>query len=198
MGDRVADFAQIVGRYIGGHAHGDAAGTVDQHIGQFARQHERLFQAVVEIRPPVDRIHFDVLEQHLGQLRQLGFGVAHGGRAVAVDRAEVPLPVHQRIAQAEILGHARQRVVNRLIVVRMVFAQYFTDDAGRFLVGGIGAQPHIVHRVEDAPVDRFQPVAGVGQGACNDDADRIVQERGAHLIFDGDFFDPLGEQAVAI
>jgi len=40
------------------------------------------------------------LAQHLlGELRESRLGVPHGGRRVVVDRAEVALPVDERVAQ---------------------------------------------------------------------------------------------------
>ena len=47
------------------------------------------------------------------------FGVAHGGGIIAVDIAEIALPVDQRIALGEILREPHQRVIDRLIAVRM-------------------------------------------------------------------------------
>src|SRR3990172_5728204 len=46
----------------------------------------------------------------------------------AAPGAEVPLPVHQRIAQREVLHHAHQRVVHRLVAVRVVLAQHIADN----------------------------------------------------------------------
>ncbi len=47
--------AQVMGRDIGGHANGDAGGTVEQHMRHPCRQHRRLIQGTVEIGHPVDR-----------------------------------------------------------------------------------------------------------------------------------------------
>ncbi len=66
----------------------------------------------------VDRVLVDVGEQLVGDARQPRLGVAHGRRRVAVDRAEVPLPVHQRVAQRELLHHADERLVHRRVAVR--------------------------------------------------------------------------------
>ena len=56
-------------------------------------------------------------------------GVAHRRRVVAVDRAEVALPVDQRVAQREVLRHAHERVVDRGVAVRVVLAHHVADDA---------------------------------------------------------------------
>ena len=68
----------------------------------------------------------------LGQAR---LGVAHRRRRIAVHRAEIALPVDQRQAHREVLRHAHQRVVDRLVAVRVVFTHHVADDARRLAVG---------------------------------------------------------------
>src|SRR5690606_36818402 len=50
LGDQVfdggGDLAQVVGRDVGGPAHGYAAGAVDQQVGQLGRQDRRLLQPI--------------------------------------------------------------------------------------------------------------------------------------------------------
>ena len=70
----------------------------------------------------------------LRDLAQAHLGVAHRRRRIAVDRAEIALPVDQRQAHGEILRHAHQRVVDRLVAVRMVFTDDVADDARRLAV----------------------------------------------------------------
>ena len=118
--------------------------------------------------------------------RQPRLGVAHRRRPVAVHRAEVALALDQRQPHREVLRHAHQRVVDRLIAVRMVLAHHVADDARRLaerLVVGVAA---LVHGEEDAPVHRLQPVAHVGQGAGDDHAHRVVEIGALHLLLDGD------------
>ena len=62
-------------------------------------------------------------------------GVALGRGRIAVDRAEIALPVDQRQAHGKFLRHAHQRVVDRLVAVRMVLTHRVADDARRFAVG---------------------------------------------------------------
>jgi hypothetical protein len=71
--------------------------------------------------------------------RQLRFGVAVGGGVIAVDVAEIALPVDQRVAQREILREADHRVVDRLVAVRVVLADDVADDARDLLVGAGGS-----------------------------------------------------------
>ncbi len=129
---------------------------------------------------------------------QAGFGVAHGRRGVAVDRAEVALAVDQRVAHREILRHARHGVVDRHVAVRVVLAEHFADDAGRFLVGGVGADAHVVHGIQDAPVDRLEPVARIRQGAGDDHAHGVIEVRAAHLLVDVDAVDRADVHRVAV
>ncbi len=185
----VAHLAQVVRRDVSGHADRNAAGAVDQQVRQRRGQDRRLLEGAVEVLRPVNGVLLDV-GQHLGgDLGQPRLGVAHRGRVIAVDGAEVALAVHQRIAQAEILGHANHRLVHGRVAVRMVLAQHLTDDAGRLLVRLIGLQAQIVHRVEDAPVHGLQPVAHIGQRPRDDHAHRVVQIRRLHLGVNVDLAD---------
>ena len=104
-----------------------------RRFGKRAGQHHRLLVAAVIGRAEVDRVLVDAVEEeprHLGQPR---LGVAHRRRVIAVDIAEIALPVDQRVADGEILGEADQRVVDRLVAVRMEVAHHVADDLGRLL-----------------------------------------------------------------
>ena len=50
-------------------------------------------------------------------------GVPVGGRRIAVDGAEVPLPVDERVAHREVLGQAHQGVVGGRVAVRVELAR---------------------------------------------------------------------------
>ena len=115
-------------------------------------------------------------------------GVAHRRGVIAVDIAEIALAVDERVAQREILGEADHRVVDRLVAVRMIFADHVADDAGAFLVAGGRIEPEQPHRPEQAAMDRLQPVAHVGQRAGGDRrqgideialGQRLVERRGS-------------------
>ena len=49
----------------------------------------------------------------MGDFRHANFGIPHSRGGVAVDRAEVALPIYQWVAQGEILSHSHDSVVNR-------------------------------------------------------------------------------------
>jgi hypothetical protein len=64
-------------------------------FGNFAGTTTGSLRAVVVVAE-VDRFLVEVVEQRMGGLFQAAFGVALGGRRVAVDRAEIALTVDQR------------------------------------------------------------------------------------------------------
>ena len=132
MQRRVAQLAGIVRRDIGRHADGDAGGAVGEQVGEIGREHRRLLLAPVVIGAEIDGVLVDAVEQLRGDLGQPRLGVAVGGGVIAVDIAEIALPVDQRIADGEILGEAGERVVDRLIAVRMEIAHRVADDLGAF------------------------------------------------------------------
>ncbi len=78
--DRGIDyFPQVVGRNIGGHAHGDAGGAVDQQIGEPGGQYPGFLPALVEVRVPVHRVLLDLPQHFVGDLGHAGLGVTVGG-----------------------------------------------------------------------------------------------------------------------
>ncbi len=184
--DGIAQFTEVVGRDVGGHADCNAAVAVEQEVGQQRGQHRRFLEAAVEVVVPVDGLFFDVGDQRLGDAGQAGLGVAHGCRRVAVHRAEVALAVHQGVAQAEVLGHAGHGVVDRAVAVRVILAEHLTDDTGGLAVRCAGAVAHVIHRVDDAALDGLHPVARVGQCPRDDNTHRVVQIGPAHLLVDAD------------
>ena len=182
----VDQFAEIVRRDVGGHADGDAAGAVDQQIGETRRQHHRLVLVAVVVGLEIDGFLVDIVDQRHRRARQPAFGVAHGRRRIAVDRAEIALPVDQLQAHGEILRHAHQRVIDRLVAVRVIFAHHVADNARRFDVFLVGRVALLVHRMQDAAMHRLQAVAHVGQRARNDHAHGVIEITALHLLGDRD------------
>ena len=180
----VDHLAEIVRRDVGRHADRDAAGAVDQKIGKARRQHHRLALGIVVIGLEIDGVLVEILDQRAGDAFEAHFGVAHGRRRIAVDRAEVALPVDQRQAHGEILRHAHQRVVDRLVAVRMIFADHVADDAGGFAVRLVPLVAVLVHRVEDAPMHGLEPVARIRQRARHDHAHGVIEVALLHLLGD--------------
>ena len=189
----VEDFREVVRGDVGGHADGDAAGAVDDEIGDAGGQDGGLDRGLIVVGYEVDGLHVNVGEEFTGDARHAALGVAHGGRRIAVDGAEVALAVDQRVAQRKGLGHADQRVVDGGVAVGMIDTHGLPDDLGALGVLLVVLEAHLAHGVEDAAMDRLESVAGVRQSAADDDAHRVVEIRAAHLLFDVD-----GDQVRAI
>ena len=139
---------------------------------------------LVVVRQEIDGFFLDVGEQLARDARHAHFGVTHGGRRVAVHRAEVALAVDQQVAHGKRLRHAHQRVVHGVVAVRVVFADDVADDARGFLVGLVPVVSELAHGVQDAAVHGLQAVAHVGQRAADDHAHGVVEIRLAHLVFE--------------
>ena len=190
--DGVADLAKVVRGDVRRHGHGDAGSAVHQQVRRARRQHPRLLSRVVVCGDGIDGVAVDVGEQLFADRRHLRFGVAHGGRRIAVDAAEVALAIDEPVAHREVLGHAHHRLVDRTVAVRVVLAEHLTDDGRALAIGRIRPQTHLVHGVEDAALDRLQAVAHVRKGARDDHAHRVVEVRRAHLVFDAPVADIAG------
>ena len=95
----VHHFIEVVRRNIRRHANGNARRAIDQQVGQFARQNQRLFFAAVVVGAEVDSFFVDVAEHFVGDFGQTNFGIAHRCSVVTVDRAEVALAIDQHMAQ---------------------------------------------------------------------------------------------------
>src|SRR6202012_3179930 len=102
-------------------------------------------------------------------------------------------PVYQRQAHGPGLGQPHQGVVDRAVAVRVQAGHDVADPAGALDVGRGGAQAHLVHLVQDAPLDGLQAVTGVREGARVDDAVGVLQVGAAHLLGDVDVDDVLFE-----
>ena len=137
---RVAEFGDVVRRNRRRHADRDALRAVGEQIGKGRRQDDRLLRLAVVARAEVDRVLVDAVEQQPRRLGQPRLGVAIGGGVVAVDVAEIALAVDQRIARGEILGETHQRVVDRLVAVRVEVAHHVADDLRRFLERRVGIE----------------------------------------------------------
>src|SRR6267154_2559782 len=133
----VHNFAKVVRRNVGGHADGDAAGAVDEEIGNARRKDEGLFTRLIEVGNEVDGFFFEVGENVFADFRQARFGVPHGRRWVAVDGAEISLAVNQRIAHVEILREADERGVDNRFTVRVIIAGSVAADFRAFAVAAV-------------------------------------------------------------
>ena len=187
VGDAGVDhLAQVVRRDVGGHADRDAARAVDQEVGKRGRHDRRLPQGAVVVVPELHSALVEVGEHGARDLGEPALRIALGRRRIVVDGAEVALAVHQHDTQREILRHAHQRVVDRQVAVRVVFAHHLADHTGALHVLLVVVEPQLVHAEQDAPVHRLEAVANVGQRARHDHAHGVIEVAALHLVGDGD------------
>ena len=178
----VGHFAQVVAGDFSGHAHRDTAGPIQQGKWQAGRQLLGLLGRAVVVGLEVHCALVDFIEQQTGDARQTCLGVAHGGRAVAIARAEIALTVNQRVTLRKILRHAHQGVIGRAVTVRVVTAQDIAHHASAFdgscahrTVRATKAQTHARHRIQNAPLHRLLAIAHIGQGAAFDHAQGVFK-----------------------
>ena len=144
-GQCLANLGHIMGRDIGCHPHRNTGGPIGEQIGESGRHnHGFIFRTVVS-RAEINRILVKSFHQQGSDLGQAGLGIAHRSRVIAVDIAEITLPVHQRIANGKILGQTHQSVINRLIAMRMIFTDHIPDHPGAFLKSLTRVQLQLAH-----------------------------------------------------
>lgn len=107
-------------------------------------------------------------------------------RRIGVHRPEIALAVDERHAHRPVLRHARERVVDRAVAVRVIFTHDVADDARRLAIGLARDIAAFIGRIEDAAVHGFQAVAHVGQRAADDHAHRVIEVTRLHLVDDVD------------
>ena len=160
---RIDRVGEVVRRHIGSHSDRNTRSAVDQQQRNLRRQHDRFGNGLIEVRTEIHRILFDIGHHLIGDLLHAGLRITHGGRAVAVDRTEVTLTVHQHVAHAPLLSHTHHRFVHRGVAVRVELTEHITDDSGRFTMRFIGIEVQLAtHIVEDSSVHRFQSVPHIG------------------------------------
>ena len=174
----IGHFAQIVRRNIRAHAHGNAGGAIEQHIGQPGRQQLGLIHGAIEIGQPFHRSLAQLGQQHFRIRRQLGFRITHGGKRFRVVRTTpVPLTIHQRIAVTERLRHQHHGFVAGRVPMRMILTQHITHRTGGLLVLGRGLQAQLTHGVHDTPLHRLKAVTNIGKGPIQNHVHGIIQVR---------------------
>ncbi len=191
----VDDFTEVVRRNVGGHAHGDTAGAVDQQVGNTGRHDRRDHFGAVVVRHPVHGFFVQVGQQLVRQLGHAHFGVSHGRSVVAVDRTEVTLAIYQQVAQGKRLSHPNDGVVHRSVAVRVILTDHVTDNTGRFLVRLVPVVTQLAHREQHTPVHGLQAIARIRQCSTDNYAHRVVEVGLFQLVFDIDREDFFGQFA---
>ncbi len=185
----IDDLAEVVRGNVRRHTDGDSIRAVDEEVGDARRQDRGLLQAIVEVRDEIDALFVEIVEKLDRELGEARLRVSVCRRRVTVDRAVVSLSVDERVAHRKALREPHHRVVNGCVAVRVVLAEHVADDGRALSVAGRREQALLVRTVEDAAVHGLEPVANVGDSSADDDAHRVVEVRGAHLVLDrdGDF-----------
>ena len=181
---RVAYLAQVM-RWNGRcHRDGDPARTVDQQVGELAGKDRRLQAAFVIGRSEIDRVQFQIFEHQRRDGRHAGLGISHRRWRQTSNRTEVPLFIDQDMPHVPFLGHADQRWINDTFTVRVVVTAGIAGDFGTFDTCRPRGEVQIVHRDQNPPLRRLEPVTNVRQGAGDDDAHRVRQITAFQLVFD--------------
>jgi hypothetical protein len=141
MQRRFAQLGRIVRRNRGRHADRDPLRAVGEQVRKAAGQNDGFFAAVIVGRLEFDRVLVDAVEQQARDIREPRFRVTHRGGVIAVDIAEIALPVDQRIARGKILRQPHHGVIDRLVAMGMVGAHHVADDLGGFLERRAGLEP---------------------------------------------------------
>ena len=163
QGDQaIHHLAEVVGRNAGGHADGDARATVQQQKRKLSRQDGGFLLRTVEVGCEINGVVADFIQQpFVGDRRQSRLGVSHRGRWIVVHGAEVAVTIEQWMPTGEGLHQPHQGVVHGLITMGVVLTKHVADDTGTFAVGPIWRQSQLMHRVEDASLNRFEPIADI-------------------------------------
>src|SRR3989338_9084592 len=162
-------------RNIRRHTHSYSDTAIQEEVWDLARENCWLLAAAVVAGTKKHRVLFNVLKTFIGNPRHLHLGVPHRGSIIAIDRSEVSLSMHQRIAHREILGHADKGFVHRRVTMRVVFSEHISDHGCGFLIFCGTAQPHLVHGKKDAAMHGLESVSRIWKGTCNNDRHRIVE-----------------------
>ena len=177
-------FAQVMGRNIRRHADGDAARSVDEHVGKARGEHCGLLLLAVVIVLEVDRVFLDIGQKEGRRFVHAHLGVAHSGRIIPVHGAEIALAVQQGQRHGKILRHPHQRIVDRAVTMGVILAHHIAHRAGGFAVGFLMCVAGFMHGKQNAAVHRFQPVTQVWDRARHDHAHRVIEIRCLHLVRD--------------
>ena len=173
-----------MGRNLCRHSHRNTVRTIDQQVWNARRHYFRFAERLVVIWLKVDCLFFQVRKHYISYAGHANFRIAHRRSCIAVNRSEVSLAIDQWIAHGKILRQTNDGVINRSIAMRMIFTDHVTNDACAFLVRFVVGIAELVHRPQHAPVNRFESVAHVRQGAPDDDRHRVIEIRTPHLVFD--------------
>ncbi len=172
---RRAQLRHIMRRNIGGHADRDASRAIGKQIRECTRKDDGFLVLFIIGRAEVDGVFGNAFKKQRRDLGHTRFGITHRSRIIAVDVAEVALPVHERITHGKILRQTHKRVVNRGVAVWVEFTHNVADDTRTFCIGLIGIESQQAHCMHDAAMNRLQTVAHIRQRTMHDRGQRISE-----------------------
>ena len=173
MQRRIGKFGDIVRRDRCRHADRDTLRAIRQQVRDTGGKKAGFLGLTVIGRAEIDRILVDAVEQKLRDLGHARFGVAHGGSIIAVDIAEITLPVDQPVAHREFLRQPDHRVIDRRIAMRVELTHDIADNASRFLETLTRVQPQLTHRKQQTAMHRLQAVTDIGKRTRGNGRQRI-------------------------
>ena len=168
VGDaRVDQFVEVMWQDFRCQSDRDALDSLGQQQREFDRQRYRF------LIPPVVRQHpfgdFRVEHHVQREFRQPRLDVTRGGGSVAGQHVA---PVSLAVDQQVFLPELHQRVTDRGVAVRVVLHRR-PDDVRHFVVPAV---VQFLHRVQDAPLHRLQPVFDMRHGAFEDHVRCVIQK----------------------
>ena len=187
----IDNFAQIVGRHVGGHTYGNTRSTIDQEVRYARRHHCRLLSRVVEVIAHIHRLLVEVLHHRLAQQAEACLGVSHRCRRVAVYGAEVAVAVHQHLTHIPWLGQAHQSAIHRAVTVGMILTEHLTHDTGALLVRAVMRIANAQHTIEDTAVHRLEAIPYVRQRTRHDNRHGVIDVAAPHLAVQVHFYNPV-------
>ena len=131
---RIDNLGGIMRRNAGRHPDRDPARAVRQQVRKQPRHDLGLFVFAVICRAEIGAILIKPVHQLDGGLGQPSFGIPVRRRVIAVDIAKIPLPVDQRITQGKSLREADHCIINRLVAMRVIFADDIADNTRAFFI----------------------------------------------------------------
>ena len=180
--DAVDALAKVVRRDVSGHAHGDACAAIDKEVRKCRWKNGRFLPGFVVVRTEVDGTLVHVGHEGGAEMLEAGFRITHRGGRIAFHGTEVTLSVDEHFAHRPGLRHVNEGWIDRLVAVRMVVTHRLTDDFRALEVFAVRLDTEFIHRKQNSALRGFQAVAGIREGARNNDRHRVVEKRLRHFI----------------
>ena len=187
----VNHLAQVVGRDIGSHTHGNTVTAVYQQVRNLGRHHGRLLEGVVEVVHHIHCLLVEVVHDVLTHLRESALRVTHRRRRVTIHGTEVTLSVDEGVTHVPLLTHTNQGTIYRRVAVRVVLTEHLTYHARTFLIRFVTGVSNTEHTVKNTAMHRLETIAHIREGTSHDHRHRIVDVTRLHLLLNVDLHDSI-------